>query len=256
MSDLVKEISIDLIDDPVVAMRSDVYDSEIESLAASIKEYGLLEPLVVRPVGNRFELIAGHRRLVACRQISKILLFCKIVEADDKLAYLLRIQENSHRLDVNPVDEAVFLQRVINEVGCSVAELAKMVKRSDAYIYSRLDVLDFPNYLIEAVGEKQISLSAASILNKIEDDAYRHSLVEIAAKDGISAMTADRWWQMWKLNLLPATPTPESMQAITFGGEQNESFIACVRCGGPGKVRDMVTVWVHKNCPPSAEPQM
>ena len=249
MNSITKDISIDLIDDPEIAMRSDVHDPDIEELAQSIKEHGLLEALVVRPKGTRFELIAGHRRLTACKIISKILIPCTIRKATDNEALILRIQENSHRLDVNPVDEAVYMQKMLNQLSCTVPELSKLMKRSESVIYNRLAILDFPDYLIEVVGDKKVSVAAAIILMKITNEEYRQSLIEIAAKDGISADTADRWWQMWKLNLLPTIPTAENLEVATNENAPPAAAVQCAKCLQSGLVKDSMTVWIHRECP-------
>lgn len=239
-----------MIDDPEIAMRSDVHDDDLESLGQSIKEHGLLEPLVVRPKGDRFELIAGHRRLTACKIIAKIMIPCTIRDVDDDTALILRIQENTHRLDVNPVDDSIYIARLMEKLKLSVAELAVKMKRSAGYIYDRLSILDFPDYLLEPVGNKVLSVKAAQILMKITDDPYRKSLVEIAVKDGISAESADRWWQMWKFNLLPAIPTFENMAAVLDENAPPAAAVQCAKCLQSGLVRDSVTVWVHRECPP------
>ena len=84
--DNIKEISLDLIDEPKLPMRENVQDDELDSLVASIKQFGLLEPLVVRPVDERFELIAGHRRLIAIRRLGKALIMCQIMDVDEREA--------------------------------------------------------------------------------------------------------------------------------------------------------------------------
>ena len=248
MSDI-REISIDMIDDPELVMRSDVHDEDIESLGQSIKEHGLLEPLVVRPKGERFELIAGHRRLTACKIISKIMIPCTIRDVDDNAALILRIQENTHRLDVNPVDDAVYMAKMLDRTKWSVKELAGQMKRSEGFIYDRLSILDFPDYLIEAVGLKKIGIKAAQSLMKITDEPYRASLVEVVLKDGITADAADRWYQNWKLNLMPLIPTAEALAAIAGRSTAPETALQCAKCQRAGLIREMATVWIHRECP-------
>ncbi|MFQ5751671.1 MAG: ParB/RepB/Spo0J family partition protein [bacterium] len=249
MTDEIKTISIDMIDDPEIAMRSNIQDPDIDTLAQSIKEHGLLEPLVVRPNGDRYELIAGHRRLTACKMISKIMIPCTIRDVDANSPLLLRIQENTHRLDVNPVDDAIYIYKMIEQLGISVDELAQKMKRTKRYIEDRLSILDMPDVLIKAVGTKSIGIRAAQSMMKITDEPYRDSLISIAVKDGVSADTADRWFKMWELNQLPEMPTKENLQEAVEGQAPPERAIQCAKCLQSGLVRDMLTVWIHKRCP-------
>ncbi len=250
MSDVIKEISIDLIDDPAIAMRSDVHDDDIDELAASIKEHGLLEPLVVRPTGSRYELIAGHRRLTACKIISKILIPCNVRDVSEETALILRLQENTHRLDVNPVDDALYFARLVEKLKVSPEELAKQIKRRSSYVEDRLSILSFPDELIRAVGLKIIGIRAAQSLMLITDIPYRDSLINIAAHDGITADKADRWVQMWKLNALPPMPTSENLEAAIGATAPPETAIQCAKCLIPDLIKNMMTVWIHRECPP------
>lgn len=248
--DNIKEISIDMIDDPVVAMRSDVYDEDIVDLANSIKEHGLLEPLVVRPVGTRYELIAGHRRLTACKRIAKILVPCTIRDVSEDEALVLRMQENTHRLDVDPADDALYFQKLIDKLKLTPEELAVKLGRRVSYVLDRLSILDMPDNLIAAVVQKQVGIRAAQSLMAITDEPYRDSLINIAVDGGITADKADNWFRMWKLNNLPALPTKENMEAVTSEIAPPETAIQCSKCMQAGLVKNMMTVWIHRECPP------
>lgn len=238
-----------MIDDPAVAMRSDVYDEDIVDLANSIKEHGLLEPLVVRPVGTRYELIAGHRRLTACKRIAKILIPCTIRDVSEDEALVLRMQENTHRLDVNPADDAVYFAKLIERLKITPAELAEKLGRRLSYVEDRLSILDMPDALIAAVIQKQVGIRAAQSLMDITDEPYRDSLIQIAVDGGITADKADNWYRMWKLNNLPALPTKENMDAITGGDAPAETAIQCSKCMNAGLMKHMMTVWIHRECP-------
>jgi ParB family chromosome partitioning protein len=244
----VVEIAIDMIDEPEMAMRENVRDDEIESLMASIKQVGLLEPLVVRPVGDRFGLIAGHRRLTALKLLGKALCLAKILDVSEKDALIIRMHENSHRENVNPVDEAVYIGKVMTEIGLSVSEISERMNRSVGYVYDRLSILEFPEYLINAVAEKKISISAAIALNKIPDEITKRNFVSIAAKDGITLERANAWVAMVNVGAITQETTPEQIQAMEQPEQHNEVLITCAKCKQPAKIRDMVTVWIHKYC--------
>ena len=252
MTNDVKKISVDLIDDPVIAMRTDIDESYIEELGRSIKEHGLINPISVKPVGSRFEVIAGHQRLLASRRVGIIFLDCIVrdISADESL--ILTAHENMVRQDVNPVDEAVFLGRLVTEKEYTPDVIGKMLRRTTDWVEQRLNMLNFPDYVLSAIGSKLISMSAAESLMKITDEAYRKNLFEIGVKDGVSALNADRWFQMWKMNILPTAPTVENMAVATSQFAPPETAIQCAKCREAGLVKEMLTVWIHKECPPES----
>src|SRR3990167_7076615 len=104
-----QEIYTDIIDDPVHAMRSDIDRAELFELADNIKQNGLINPITVRPVGNRYEVVAGHRRLSACKIAGKIKITCVVRALTDAEGFAIKAAENLERVDVDPVDEANFI---------------------------------------------------------------------------------------------------------------------------------------------------
>ena len=249
MPNVIKELPIDQIDDPKLPMRENIRDDEIDSLVSSIRQVGLLEPLVVRPVGERYELIAGHRRLTACKLIGKVLVAATILDVIEDEALIIRMHENSHRENINPVDEAVYIGRVMQQLGMPVQIVAEKLNRSVGYVYDRLEILSFPPYLIEAVGAKKIGISAAIALNKIQDEITKRNFVEIAAKDGITLERANAWVSMASVGAIGSQTSAEELEALAAPEQHQEVSIACARCDAHAPIREMVTVWIHKTCP-------
>ena len=108
--------------------------SEMEALAASIREHGLLQPILIRPLEHGFEIVAGHRRFQACRSLRWRFISCKIREMSDKQAYEIQLTENIQRKSMDPVEEAEAFRRYVMESGWGgVSELAKKIgKRQGA----------------------------------------------------------------------------------------------------------------------------
>ena len=246
MDNTIQKISVDLIDDPIIAMRTDIDQAYIDELGRSIKENGLINPISVKPVGSRYEVIAGHQRLLASRRVGVIFLDCIVRDLAADKSLILTAHENMVRQDVNPVDEAVFLGRLTTEMNYSAEDIGKMLRRSTEWVEQRLSMLEYPDYVLSLIGDKAISMAAASTLMKITDEAYRKSLFEIGAKDGITADTADRWWQMWKLNLLPTIPTSDGLATAVSENASPEATTVCAKCENAGKIREMMTVWIHR----------
>src|SRR5574343_2047869 len=109
MADYVQEIFSDRIDDPKEAMRTELDRDDLFDLAENIKQNGLINPITIRPMGDRYEVVAGHRRLSACKIAGIIKIPCVVRELDDTKTFEVMAAENLERADVDPVDEAIFL---------------------------------------------------------------------------------------------------------------------------------------------------
>lgn len=230
-------IPLYLIDEPSDAMRSEVWDADLDDLARSIEQFGLLQPITVRAVGERYEVIAGHRRLSAFRKLGKSSIPAIVREADDITGDAMKVHENLYRTDVNPVDQATFLARYANRTGMTPEQLAEQVNRSVAWVNSRLGLLNYPDYLIEMVGEGRLSMASAEVLNQISNPNIKESYCRAAAQQGLSAPRARYWLAQANLgrfdvNNIVTEPipegAPEGTQAIikfkcAFDGQEYEA---------------------------------
>ena len=101
-------------------------DPEILLLKTSILQHGLLQPIVIRPLDNGFELVAGHRRFTACKSLRWRFISCKIRDMSDKQAYEIQLTENIQRKSMDPIEEAESYQKYVNEFGWGgISELSK-----------------------------------------------------------------------------------------------------------------------------------
>ena len=208
--DKIQEIFTDQIDDPIDSMRSELDREKLFDLADNIKQNGLINPITVRPVGDHFQVVAGHRRLNACKIAGLIKIQCVVRELDDNKTFEVMAAENLERADVDPVDEANFLTKYLNKTGKSIPEVAKSVRRSVSYIENRLVVGRMPDYMQNYLKTGQIKLGVALCLFQITNDARRHVWVDMAVRDGISVAQAEYWLHGWKVNQLPGGEMSDS----------------------------------------------
>lgn len=114
-------------------------------LVASIMEKGLLEPIVVRPMGDIFEVVAGNRRLEACKRLKIGRIPCHIVELDDREAFEVSLTENLHRKTLNPIEEGSAFKKYVEALGYgSASELARRIDKSPSYVSRRIALLSLP----------------------------------------------------------------------------------------------------------------
>jgi ParB family transcriptional regulator, chromosome partitioning protein len=155
---------------------------DIDELAESIEAFDLLQPVVVRRLpGDRYELIAGHRRFAAVQQLGRQKIAAVVRDADDDQAYLLTLAENLAREDLTPAEEAAGLGVLVREHGWSVRQVAEAIHKSPAFVSLRLRVFEAED-LRAPVLEEQLSVSAAEELLRVPAE-LRPALVEKAIRE-------------------------------------------------------------------------
>jgi ParB family chromosome partitioning protein len=166
------------------ALRSEM--GSLDELAASISEKGLLEPIVVRFAPGGFEVVAGNRRLEACKMLGMRSIACHIVDLDDKEAFEVSLVENIQHETMNPIDEARAFKKYADDFGYGgISQLAERIGKSQAYISNRIRLLDLPKGVREDVIRRRISPSVAQELVSLGgDDA--DEIVEIIRERHLS----------------------------------------------------------------------
>jgi ParB family chromosome partitioning protein len=151
------------------ALRSEM--GPLDELAASIAEKGLLEPIVVRFAPGGFEVVAGNRRLEACKMLGMRSIPCHIVDLDERGAFEVSLVENIHHETMNPIDEARAFKRYADDYGYGgIAQLAEKIGKSQAYISNRIRLLALPKEVREDVIRRRITPSVAQELVSLGDD--------------------------------------------------------------------------------------
>jgi len=193
-----QNISIDDLEPPEKMIRTQVELAELEELRESIKKQGIIEPLVVRKKGDKYEIIAGFRRWCALKSLNKKTAPCIVVEADDVKADLMRLHENFYREDMNPVDVARWFQYLQSQYSMSIRRIAELTGMSVAYVDYKLQLLRYPKELIEALEKEQISEIVAKELSKVQDDNVRKSFLKLAIDRGANSVTVRTWIQNYE----------------------------------------------------------
>jgi ParB family chromosome partitioning protein len=154
-------------------------DSLVE-LADSIREHGVLQPILVRPVGSQFELIAGERRWRASRMAQRDSIPAIVVEFDDETALEVSIIENLQREDVSPLEEAAMFRKM-TDLGYSLRQLAQKIGKDKGYVENRIRLAEAPPEIRELVSLRKDTLSHAYELMKVRDERTRRRLAKKVA---------------------------------------------------------------------------
>ena len=163
--------------------------SNLGELANSISRKGLLQPIIVRTrQDGYFEMVAGNRRLQACKSLGWRKIICHIVELDDKQALEVSLIENIHRKSLNPIEEARAFKSYVSELGWGgVSDLAAKIVKSISYVDKRLKLLDLPPTIIESISNSTLNPSVAEELSFIDDINAQLQLARIASDKKISS---------------------------------------------------------------------
>ena len=146
-----KNVRLDKILTPEKPSRFDAESSAIEELAASIRELGLLQAPVVRPEGDGYRLVAGHRRLMAVKILGWKTVSCSVVDVSPERAEAMRVVENLQRANLNPLEEAVSLQELKNATSWSDAEIALKIGKRREYVTRMRSLLDLDEGTLDAL---------------------------------------------------------------------------------------------------------
>lgn len=162
-------------------------ESALEELAASIREHGVLQPVLVRPRGpNQFQLVAGERRWRAAKIAGLAAIPALVEDLDDDVALEIAVIENLQREDLSPLEEASIYDRMIKDHGYSVRKLAQKLGKDKGYLENRLRLADAPQEVRDLVSLRKDTLSHAYELMKVDDPKKRKRLAGQVARGELS----------------------------------------------------------------------
>jgi ParB family transcriptional regulator, chromosome partitioning protein len=164
----------------------------MEELMESIREVGMLQPVVVRPLGgSRFELVMGERRWRAAQQAGVDTIPAIVRETADHELLRDALLENLHRADLNPLEEAAAYQQMLEDFGCTQEELASRIKRSRPQISNTIRLLRLPPTVQRRIAAGVISAGHARALLAIDDPASQERIAERVVAEGLSVRTVE-----------------------------------------------------------------
>lgn len=171
--------------------RREFDEAEIESLAASIRTHGLIQPITVRRVGSRYQLIAGERRLRAAGRAGWVDVPARCIEADDRLAAELAIVENLQRKDLNPLEKAISFRQYIERYGCTQEELAGRLEINRSTVANFIRLLELPDEVQNAVRSERISYGHARALLPLGDEREQAEFCRRIEAEGLSVRAVE-----------------------------------------------------------------
>ncbi len=183
----VRQIAVDRITPNPKQPRIAADPAALADLTASIREHGVLQPILVRPLERgRYEIVAGERRWRAVTALALALIPAIIEEMSDEQAIEIAVIENLQRENLSPLDEAAIFARMTSELGYSIRKLANKLGKDKGYIENRLRLVAAPADVRALVAERSDTISHAYELMKIDDPARRAELAAQIARGELS----------------------------------------------------------------------
>jgi ParB family chromosome partitioning protein len=186
------QLPVDEIEENPFQPRRDFSDVEIASLAESLKEHDMLQPVLVRLVNGRYQLISGERRLRAARHAGWTTIPARVRDADDRLVAELAIVENLQRKDLNPVEKALSFKRYLDEHRCTQDDLARRLKIDRSTIANLMRLLELPDAILSGLRKGTITAGHARALLPLGDEHEQVAFAGRIENEGLSVRDVER----------------------------------------------------------------
>jgi len=181
-SSIVEQIEMKMIRPSQFSIRDKFHrnDCDFETLVNSIREHGLLQPILIRPLEHGFEIIAGHRRFQACRTLRWRFIPSKIRELTDKQSYEIQLTENIQRKSMDPIEEAEAFRRYVIDFGWGgVSELARKICKSEEYVSHHMQLLKLPDEIKHKIMNNSLNVSQAIEIVQIPHENQQRIASEV-----------------------------------------------------------------------------
>jgi len=199
-------IAIELIDPNPVQPRRVFQQEPLHQLADSIRQHGIIQPLVVRKSGERYQLVAGERRWRAAKLAGLTEVPAVVQDISDDHLLEITLIENIQREDLNPIELAIALDRMAHELNISQDEIGKRTGKDRSTISNSIRLLQLPHDLQQLVAERRLSAGHARSLLALTDEDIQRKLAEKIVAQGLSVRQVER---MTKRMTEPRDPDDE-----------------------------------------------
>ena len=198
--DNVRMVPIEMLFPGKFQPRFDIDETAIEELASSIKAHGIIQPIIARELGSRdgYEIVAGERRWRAAQRCALHDVPVIVRSLPDQSAMAMALIENIQREDLNPVEEAVLLKRLVDEFSMKHSEIAETIGKSRATVTNLLRLLALPESVLDMLKAKQIETGHAKVLLSLAPE-HREPAARYVVKHSLSVRAAEVLVKNWPI---------------------------------------------------------
>jgi len=192
LRDSLREIELDAITTNPYQVRKSWDEQELKELAESIKANGVIQPIIVRPAGSGYQLIAGERRFRAAKLASLKTIPALVRQATDEQLLELALVENIHRVDLNPIERAKAYENYIKTFGLTQTEAAQRLGEDRSVIANYLRLLDLPDEIKQMLIDGSLTMGHARAILALPTDQLRRKLANRALAGRLSVREVER----------------------------------------------------------------
>jgi ParB family transcriptional regulator, chromosome partitioning protein len=192
MGERVQQISLDEIIPSPLQPRTEFRNDQLKELVESVRVHGVIQPLIVRRAGNKYELIAGERRWRASREVGLAQAPAIVREASDQEVLELALIENLQREDLNPIEEALAFSRLAKEFGLRQEDIAQKVGKSRAAIANSMRLLELAPQVQSWLTQGQISVGHAKVLLSLKSHEEQLFIAENAIRNRCTVRATEK----------------------------------------------------------------
>lgn len=179
-------------------------EQQMVDLARSIMIYGLIQPIVVRPCGKAYQIVAGERRFRACCLLGKTHISAIVQEMDDEKAAAIALIENLQRQNLNYLEEAQAYSVLINVFGLTQEELARKIGRSQSAIANKLRLLKLPEYIRSMINDEAVTERHARALLKLNAGEIQEEVIRQICEQGLTVKETEEMVGRLSQNNIPS----------------------------------------------------
>lgn len=260
-------IPIDLILEPPEPVRVSMDEQALYDLRDSIRAVGLLQPIIVVPVTPAlpegevtvhfgtppadiapkvmYEIVAGHRRFLACRLVPLKEIECKVYELAWEAKEAAMLAENAFREGVTAAEEGWKYCSLVERFQLTEAQLCAMARQSPDYIYTRMDMVKTDEVVARLNATRKINFTVAKELLKCKDVAHRHYLATMAAESGATGAVVKSWVAQYVAQQQGTVEMPPAVAVPDAGTPPVENHMRCWCCGGEKDPQNLRMIYLH-----------
>ncbi len=213
------EIDINLIDPNPHQPRTDFNDEELEELATSIRANGIIQPLTLRQVGDRYQIVAGERRFRASKLAGLQTVKAVVADVPDDKMRIIALIENIQRADLNPLEEARSYQQLLDEHNFTQEQLAEQVGKKRSTITNYLRLLNLPVEIQDGLAQKLITMGHARAILSVEDESTQKMLFDETVRENFSVRRVEELARQYNEKSV-APENPESPEKGDSGNQE------------------------------------
>jgi len=187
-----QQVDIDLIEPSPYQPRTRFHESALAELAQSIQATGIIQPLVLRPIGSRYQLLAGERRWRAAQRAGLSRVPAVLREVSDEVALEITLVENIQREDLNPIEEARAFDRMMSEFHFTQEEVATRTGKDRATVANSVRLLKLEHSVLDLIEDGRLSAGHGRALLAVSDPKLRAALAQRAARGGLTVRQIER----------------------------------------------------------------